>query len=113
MRSSGFGEYLPAHAGRKSRCLFASYRAIDGDSARSLDQHDDGQRYRQQMVFKSLTLLLAGPVHEEAINVVDGDDGDQHIDNDAERCDTAEQTDQKSKATEEFRADCQERQRRW
>src|SRR5664280_521025 len=65
------------------------------------------------MVFKSLTLLLAGPVHEEAINVVDGGDGDQHIDDDSERGNSAEQTNQKSKATEEFGANCQERQGRW
>src|SRR5664280_741457 len=64
------------------------------------------------MVFKSLTLLLAAPVHEEAIDVVDGGDGDQHIDDDSERGNSAEQTNQKYKATEEFGANCQSRQRR-
>src|ERR1019366_3245612 len=94
------------------RALFAGYCAIDGNSARTFDQHDDCERYRQEMEFKSLAFLLAGPVHEEAIYVVDGCDGDQHVDDDAQRCDTAEQTNQKSETTEEFGANCQERQRR-
>ncbi len=104
--------FLSADAGRQPRRLFAGYRAIDGNSTRPFDQHDDCQRYRQEMVFKSLTLLLAGPVHEEAVDVMYRRDGDEHIDDDAQRCDTAEQTNQKSKATEEFGANCQERQRR-
>src|ERR1035438_10077548 len=64
------------------------------------------------MEFKSLALLLASPVHEETVRVVNGCDGDQHVGDDAQRRDATEQTNQKSEATEEFGANCQEGQRR-
>ena len=108
----GIGRLLNRCASESVSALFISYRTINGNRARTFDQHDDCQRYRQEMVLKSLTLLLAGPVHEETIDVMDGGDGDQHVDDDAQRGDTAEQTNQQSEATEEFGANCQECQRR-
>src|SRR5271157_3980393 len=85
---------------------------IDRERPRSLDQHDEPKRDGQEMILKAFALLLAAPVHEEPIDVVHGRYRHQHVDDDSERRDAAEQAYDKSETAEELRTNREKRQRR-
>lgn len=65
------------------------------------------------MKFEALPFLLAGPVHEEAIVDMDGQDSYDHVAKDPERRNPAEQADKQAQATKEFGADRQKSKRNW
>jgi hypothetical protein len=64
------------------------------------------------VIFEALTFLLAVPVHKEPVVYVHCRDRDQHVDDDAEGRNAAEQADDQAQAAEEFGADGEKRQRR-
>jgi hypothetical protein len=57
------------------------------------------------VIFVSFTLSLAGPVHEESVRQVDGEDGYQHVAGDAKRRDSSKQANDQAEASEELRQD--------
>src|SRR6202000_242477 len=89
----------------------AAQRPIDRYRSRTLNQYDQSERYRQQVKLDALALLLAGPVHNKAGDVMHHGDGHQHVHDDAKRSDAAEQSDDQAEASEEFRTDGEESQR--
>src|SRR5271165_451952 len=85
---------------------------IDRERPRSLDQHDEPKRDGQEMILKAFALLLAAPVHEEPIDVVHCRDRNQHVHNDSECRNAAEQAHDESETTEELRTNGEKGQRR-
>src|SRR5580658_108886 len=61
------------------------------------------------MIFDSLALLAARPVHEEAIRQVNHEDRPDHLDAYAESGNAGEQSDNQSQSAKEFSADDQKR----
>src|SRR2546426_7923310 len=53
--------------------------AINGKSTCSSDYEKSRNREYQQVIFISLALLSAGPVHEKADATMHGHNGDQHV----------------------------------
>jgi len=87
------------------RSGLARDRAVDRKSARTSDDDGNGQGQREQVIFVSLTLLAPGPVHKERYMHVHHEHGDEHIEGSDERGDACQESQNKSQATEEFRAD--------
>jgi len=77
----------PAATGR-----FAKERAVDGKSARAPDDDRNGQGQREQVIFVSLTLLVAGPVHKESYMHVHHQHSDEHVHGDAESGDACQES---------------------
>ena len=77
----------PAATGR-----FARKRAVDGNGARAPDDDRNGQGQREQVIFVSLTLLGAGPVHKESYMHVHHQHSDEHVHGDAESGDACQES---------------------
>jgi hypothetical protein len=65
------------------------------------------------VIFEALAFLSAGPVHEKAEGAVDGCNRDEHVDGDAEGCDSCEEAEHQSQPAKELGRDCQEREHGW
>jgi hypothetical protein len=59
------------------------------------------------VVFEALALLVAVPVHEEAVGEVDQKDGDGHIDADSEGCDAGQESEEQADTAEKLGENCE------
>src|SRR5258708_38532778 len=62
------------------------------------------------MIFVSLALLVAGPVHKERYMQVHHEHGDEHVHNDAEGGDARKESKNQSQTAEKFRTDREKRE---
>ena len=65
------------------------------------------------MKLKSLALLSASPVHEEAESMMHSHNCDQHVHTDSKRRDSGQESEDEPDPTEEFGLDCQDGQWSW
>src|SRR5690348_10915983 len=65
------------------------------------------------MVFESLSLLIATPIHKKTIGMVDQKDCGNHIAQNAESGNPSEETDDQAEPSKELCADREERNGRW
>src|SRR6266404_544516 len=87
--------------------------AINRKSAPSSDHEKSYDRKYQQMELKSLALLSAGPVHEEAEGTMQSQNCNQHVHANSERRDSGEESEDEPQAPEELGRDRQEGQWSW
>ena len=85
---------------------------IQRESARALDQKNEAQREREQMILIPFAFLIAGPVHKKAKVDVDHGNGHQHVGRNAKDGDATEEAEDEGDASEELREDGEKREQR-
>src|SRR5574338_1567760 len=108
-RSDPRGSRPVSHDGTEltsaARAASSGYHAVDRPGAASLEENDQTEPYRQQMVFEAFSGPAAAPVHEEAVLDVDGDDRSEHDYYDPEGREPAQETEYKAERSEGFADD--------
>src|SRR5712692_1369705 len=87
--------------------------AINRKSTRPSDHEKSHNCEYQQVKLKSLALLSAGPVHEEAEGTMHSHNCNQHVHANSERGDSGQESEHEPHPPEELGRDCQEGQWSW
>src|SRR5208337_1471608 len=88
------------------------YEPVNGPAPASLDHQGDGDGYDQEVIFKTLPLLLPEPVHEKTVLEMDHRYSHGHITEDAECRDPREKSRNQPEGSGRFRKngkECEER----
>src|SRR5690242_19256200 len=84
--------------------------AIDRERSGAPDHDGQANGNGQNVVFVAFAFLVAKPVGKKTKVPVDQDDGDHHVGADAKSSHAAEESDQQTDATKEFRGNGQNRE---
>src|SRR5262249_17532197 len=87
---------------RPPRSAIFGQRAIERHRSAAADHDGECEADREDVVLESLARLLPGPVHEEAVRHVDGENRHHHVAEDAERGHASEQADDQPQGAEEL-----------